>query len=196
MTTLERENVVDAFDGLVARLTDAAAQGQDFLQEAISAALDVTDLDTRLRFVIGDICSLIEGKYGADEMGTFAGAIKRSKKTCYSYAQVARFFPKEERASWLAEPALSWSHLKLAMRLKNAEDAAEFLAYVADNALTVDGASIELRERMGETVRAAPLFDKPAVIRREGGRVYIEGDIYYTAIEDGQTYQIMIKPVL
>ncbi len=193
MTTRERDNVVNAgFDNLVAKVIEAAAQGHDIMQESISIALSITDIDTRMRFSLGDLASLIEGKYGKDEMGAFAGACKRSKKTLYSYAAMARTYPPLERGRWLAEPALSWSHLKLAMRLKNAEDAAEFLEHCADEALTVDGAAVELKDILGEVAKAAPLFDGPITIRREGGRIYLQG-AEYTALEDGQTYDVRIR---
>lgn len=189
-----RENIVaSAFDGLVARLTDAAAHKQDFFQEAMAAALDITDLDSHLRFAIGDITCLIETAYGMDRMGEWAGAIKRSKKTCYSYAHVSRFYPIENRAAWLAEPALSWSHLRLAMRLKNADDAAAFLHDCANEALTVDGAAIELRQRMGQTMTPAALFNDTAMFEKHGGLWVIRG-IEYTAIQEGVSYTVSIKP--
>lgn len=184
--------VPNAFDALRDRIVAIATSGQDFFQEACAFGLEITDIDSHIRFCIGDVASLIETAYGSDRMGEFAGATKRSKKTCYSYAAVSRFFPLEERASWLAEPALSWSHMRLAMRLKNADDASDFLSYCADNALSVDKASIEIKERLGQTVKPAALFNDTATFERVNGAWVIKG-IDYCAVEDGHSYAVTIR---
>lgn len=192
MTYPVRVVVPNAFDALRDRIVAIAASGQDFFQEACAFGLEITDIDSHIRFCIGDVASLIETAYGSDRMGEFAGSTKRSKKTCYQYAAVSRFYPIEERASWLAEPALSWSHLRLAMRLKNADDAAVFLIYCADNALSVDRASIEIKERLGETIEPAALFNGKVVFERVNGAWIIRG-IDYTEIRDGHSYAVTIR---
>ncbi len=197
MTYPMRVIVPNAFDALRDRIVAIAASGQDFFQEACAFGLAITDIDSHIRFCIGDVACLIENAYRQDRMGEFAGAIKRSKKTCYAYAQVSRFYPINDRTQWLAEPALSWSHLRLAMRLKNADDAAEFLNHCADEALSVDKASIELKELLGETITPAALFQGEVTIRlAKGGLILQSDDIYYTALQDGQRYQITIKPAI
>ena len=82
-----------AFDALVIRLTDLAASRQDFFQEAVSAGLDIVDLDTSIRFCLGDIACLIEGRYGADRIGMFAAHVKKARSTLYGYATVSRYYP-------------------------------------------------------------------------------------------------------
>ncbi len=149
-----------------------------------------------VQFAVGDEIKDKATRYAEKTIETIADDINLSAKTLYAWKNMAAFFPVDARTDY-KQRGLSYSHLREAYKLGNLPDAREFLEDVILNAWTVYGTQMAVKELKGKTVQAAALFKGEVTIRRDGGRVYIESDdIYYTGVEDGQSYQITIKPTL
>ncbi len=183
MTALER--IASPFDALVSRLTDQAARREDVYQDAVSAALDLTDLDTRLRFCLGDLTCLIVGRYGADTMGDWAASIKRAKSTCYQYASVARYYPLPMRLMWLEEPALSYTHMRLAMSAGALEGALDWLHRAAGGAWSCDTLAYEMSTRVD--ISRAPKLTGQVTFRCEHGAWVMDG---LEGLREGVMYKV------
>ena len=69
---------------------DPATAREMLVSLGISAMEDID----RNRWLMGDIVSVVETTYGADDIATYAGEIGVKRQTLYSYGRVAKAFPE------------------------------------------------------------------------------------------------------
>jgi hypothetical protein len=113
----------------------------------------VDDLDAG-KWELGDLALSLEKRYGHDQIGLFAIQIGKEKKSVQAYRQVAGFYKKSIRIDFLEPLAnLRWSHCRLALRLKDIEEALVFLGTASDEGWTVEQARIELNRQLGKPER-------------------------------------------
>ena len=117
------------------------------------------------RYTIGDLCNLIETHYRGHEVEEFARQINVPFKRVYEYKRVCDFYEPSARAEYLeANPSITYSHLRLAMKFKDYDQAMDFLDDASAGAWTVDQAIREYTERVGKRVPPTRAVDVDAVI--------------------------------
>lgn len=159
MTTIE---ALDPIDLLYA----AADAGEDVYEAAVQFGMKAREDDDRSKWLIGDLAQFVRKAYGKNRIGEFAKAINAPVDRVKEYRTVSAFWTKAARADFLEYEALSYSHFRLAKRLKEFEDACDFLQDVAANAWTVEQARIELNELLGKPTPPMRLLDAEATVER------------------------------
>lgn len=140
----------------------AADAGEDVYEAAVQFGMKAREDDDRSKWLIGDLAQFVRKAYGQNRIGEFAKAINAPVDRVKEYRTVSAFWTKAARADFLDYEALSYSHFRLAKRLKEFEDACDFLQDVAANAWTVEQARIELNELMGKPTPPMRLLDAEA----------------------------------
>lgn len=157
-----------------ARMTDvidelqaAIDAGRDVYQDAVSAAqADAADMDAR-RWRLGDLACLVAKQYGRNTIAAFAKDIGEPVARLRGYRTVSNFFDRgnSTRVEFSESDVVSWSHFREALRLRKkygeqaAQMADDFIRHVADNALTVEKAKVQLNKSLGKDTPPLKLFD-------------------------------------
>lgn len=132
------------------------------------------------RYLIGDLAAQIKKEYGRDTVGRFAKDIGIPKARAQEYRHVCEFWTKSARADIFDTYAgqVTYSHLRAAMRLKDADAALDFIRECGDNSYTVEQAAVKLQERLGKPTPPEKLLDGLGYVRDiRGRRVLIEFDV-------------------
>lgn len=117
-------------------------------------------------WVIGDLALLVKKEYGENRIGEYAKEILQPVAQVKEYRTMARFWKKSARTDFLTLEGISYSHLKLAKRLKKFEAAADFVRECSDHLWTVEKAAIELDKRLGKPEPPVKLLDAIATVRQ------------------------------
>jgi len=153
---------MDAFEVI----EQAAKAGDDIWEMAIGAGLQAhEDMDTG-RWLIGDLSLLVSKQYGEHRIEDFAKSIKVEVGRAKEYRTVCRFWRKSVRTDFLADrPNVTYSHLRIAMRLKMLEKAMDFIEECSDSDWTAEFARLELNRRLGKPVPPPRVLDAQANLR-------------------------------
>jgi hypothetical protein len=131
------------------------------------------------RYLIGDLALQVKKQYRRDAIGGFAKDIGISKSRINEYRTVCGFWTKSARA-YFSETyggLVNYSHLRIAMRLKEPGLAFEFVRECGENAYTCEQATVKLTERLGKPTPPPKLLDGLGYVRDiRGQRVLIEVD--------------------
>lgn len=147
-------------DDILALIDRAGEAGEDIYDTAVNAGVVAAGDHDKNRWLIGDLASRIKKRYGQDMIGRFATDINMEKSRVKDYRRVCEFWEKDTRASILATmPVITFSHMRLAMRLGNHPEALSFLEECADNAWTVEQAMLELNKRQGKAEPPVKLLE-------------------------------------
>lgn len=103
------------------------------------------------RWILGDLALLVDKEYGEDKMGDFARECNVPKKRIYEYRQVCGFWEKSVRADIWEIPTVSYSLMRLAMRLENIDAARAFVERCASRFPTIDKAYVVMGRLLGLT---------------------------------------------
>jgi len=149
VTKEEPRQQKQTLDEMLAHLEALAETAQDIMQEAITVGQEMNgDMDER-RFGLGDIAKLLVKRHGEDTLGEWAKAISVPKKTAQEYRTVATFYEKPARAGIRENlPNISYSHMRLAIKAGDLNEALSFLEECADGLWTVEQAGIEMSKRL------------------------------------------------
>lgn len=149
-------------------------------EDFVSAGQALVEAIDRNRWSLGDLADKIATVYGDDTLGRFAGDIGLSKKTLYAYRQVARFYEPSTRENF-ADTNITYSHMRLAMRLNNRELALEWLQTASENDWTVDRLAYELHALLDVETERIWLVQSGAVryatIDPDSGLLHIEMEL-------------------
>lgn len=115
-------------------------------------------LDTG-RWIIGDLALMVDKHYGENRLNDFAAAIQLEYAAVKVYRRVSRFWTPEIRISFTKLPGVSYSHMRLATRLKTHEAAQDFIEDVSFYTWTVSAAIAELNKRLGKPTPPKKLLD-------------------------------------
>lgn len=150
------------FDAIVV-IEQAAKAGDDIWEMSIGAGLQAhEDMDAG-RWRIGDLALLIGKQYGEHRIEDFAKSIKVEVGRVKEYRTVCHFWQKSVRTDILeACPNATYSHLRIAMRLKNLQAAMDFVDECSANDWTAEFARLELNKRLGKPVPPRRLLDGQA----------------------------------
>ncbi len=137
---------------------------EELLDAGNKAALEI---DTA-KWVLGDLAGKVTKRYGENRLGLYASAINRNVDVMRDYRRVSAFYESRVRATF--SDAVSWSHYRMAMRLKTPEAALAFLETCDAETLTVAAAADVLDEKLGKPKKAKKLFDGKVRVSRVAGR--------------------------
>lgn len=103
------------------------------------------------RWILGDVALTVQKAYGHDRIAEFAKEAKVPVDRVREYRTVCKFYEISARADFLrAYPTLTYSHLRDAMRLGEADSAYAFLKEMAGISASVEEARIRLQELLGK----------------------------------------------
>lgn len=153
------------------------------------------------RWVIGDLALEVDKAYGENRIEEFAKEIQISTGRVMEYRTVCRFWQSSVRAELLELPSVTYSHLRVAMRLKDLDKAADFVRDCAADLLTVEAVRLRMNEALGKPTPARKLIDFVGVVRQ----VETQGDCAVFVIQaapgvnllkamdvDGQTVRVKL----
>lgn len=161
--------------------------------QLVEMARGVTDAHDRNRFALGDIGAAVETRYGAQSIQQFAGdvGVKLRQSTFYEYVEVARFYPAPMRAEF--STLLSWSHFRVAMRLKDIESARMALQEAHDGTMSVKDFTALVRNALGEAHPPVVLYTGGAVVVAAlDGVLTVKFTSAAPVLGDGQQIEIKI----
>ena len=104
------------------------------------------------RWIIGDLGTMVQAKYGQDEFGQFADEINIHRRSAEDYRAVARYYPKETR-----DPRHNYSMHKTAMRLNDLEASIALLNEAVGKLWSVRDLLEQTRLIKGESKPEMPL---------------------------------------
>ena len=120
----------------------------DEWEDLAGAARTVAEAHDRNRWVLGDIGQKVVRRYGEQSLKQFAADVKKVRpSTMYDYTRTSGFYPEDTRDKF---PALSWSHYREAMRLKDLDDALAVLTSAQDADMTVDALKAVVNEQLDQ----------------------------------------------
>lgn len=128
--------------------------GGDGYQAALSLAMSAEGDMSQRRWLLGDLCLLIQSSYGKNRLGDFATKTNIARSTANQYRNMSAFYRTELRYAF---DNLSYSHYRLAYRLK--EDAALFLTEASLNQWTIEQTQIEVTKLLGKPLPPLKLLE-------------------------------------
>lgn len=134
---------------------DVDAVGDEW-ETLVSTGLTIVEAHDRNRWALGDLGVKCERRYGHKSIGQYAAAINVRPTTMYEYSACSAFYDRDDRAAF---PPLAWSHYRVALRVKDHEEALVWLAKAADEGWTVDELSDAIKEATGEAPRPKKLVE-------------------------------------
>lgn len=143
---------VTVYESAIDALESASQAGENIYEAAISAGIQARESGDSAKWLIGDLALLIRKDYGQDTIGQFAGDIGTAVERVHEYRTVCKFYPrraehgKPARADFFDMPAITYSHMRMAMRLKDFDAALEFLEDCSLNRWKCEKAAIELKK--------------------------------------------------
>lgn len=158
MTTLEQ--TIDP----VELLERAAASGEDVYEACINLGIVAREKNDSARWLIGDLAQLVHKEYGRNRIGEFAKKINEPVDRVKEYRTVSAFWQRAVRADFLGVEALSYSHFRVAKRLKDMALALAFLNEAATKGWTVEATRLVLNERLGKPPVPVRLLDAEATV--------------------------------
>jgi hypothetical protein len=138
-------------------IADYAPDDINTWKDAVELAIDAAAQIDIGRYIIGDVSILVQAHYGENEIGRFADEINVDAKRVQEYRTVCKFFPPQIRSQF-SELPISYSHFREAMRLKDLEEAIDFLHECALNLWRVRDARDEIKKRMGDVIPERPII--------------------------------------
>jgi hypothetical protein len=103
------------------------------------------------RWIIGDLACEIETVYGAHLIDDFAREVNVGKASVKAYRTVCRFYTRDTRVAFLeANPRITYTHMRHAMRLQSVGAAYAFLNEASANGYTTDEAAHHIAELVGK----------------------------------------------
>jgi hypothetical protein len=142
------------------------------------------------QFLMGDMLIDTETIYAERTIAGLASDVGLSPQSLYSYRDTAAFYPAEIRARY--RDSLSYSHLKAARKLKDIDQALDFLEACVANAWSVAAAQIEIKRVMGKHVPEIPVFKGLCTFRVMDTGVMIDG-LEGVKMEQGRRYSVVIR---
>lgn len=161
---------------------------EEYIGRGLQAAADID----RGKWTIGDDAVDINAKYGrynGHVLADYAKGINLPVDRVAEYHGVCKFFPKSARAEYLeSNPAITYTHLRDAKRLKDYGKAMAFLDQCSAEAWSVEKARIELQRTLGKPVPPIrKTFDVQTVRQAGNGLVLLcvrEADLVRQMITD------------
>lgn len=142
------------------------------------------------RWVIGDLACAVEKSYGASLIDDFAREVNVGKASVKAYRTVCRFYEKDMRVAFLeANPRITYTHMRHAMRLETVDAAYAFLNEASANGYTTDEAAHHIAELVGKATQSK-VFDGMVTVSFNDGSVSFDVDALLTS---GAVYHITIK---
>lgn len=163
----------DAYTVLAAR----AGAGEDVFQEVIAEGMKHRERGDAARWAIGDLALLVDKRYGENRIAEFAKGIGQRVSAVREYRTVCRFWTTSARTEFVGIDNLTYSHFKLAARLKDLDAARDFLYDAADNDWTSERAGLALNERLGRPLPPPRLLDAVAwlaTLDTDSGRLVLD----------------------
>lgn len=142
------------------------------------------------RFIIGDLACAVEKSYGASLIDDFAREVNVGKASVKAYRTVCRFYESDTRVAFLeANPRITYTHMRHAMRLETVDAAYAFLNEASANGYTTDEAAHHIAELVGKATQSK-VFDGMVTVNFNDGSVSFDVDALLTS---GAVYHITIK---
>lgn len=144
------------------------------------------------RWTIGDLACEIETVYGASLIDDFAREVNVGKASVKAYRTVCRFYTFDTRVAFLdANPRITYTHMRHAMRLQSVDTAYAFLNEASANGYTTDEAAHHISERLGAATQSK-IFDKVVPITTDGDNVTFACD---AVLVEGVRYRFVVYEV-
>ena len=126
--------------------------GDDAWEALVSAGIQAGDSIADAKWVIGDAACIVAKLYGIEGIERYAKAVKQAKRTVQNYRTVANYW---DRTSSLRKELvmtyenITWTHMMIAARIDDMEDAVDFVRECGDKDWTTDQAEYEYKARCG-----------------------------------------------
>lgn len=134
---------------------DVDAVGDEW-ETLVSTGQTIVEAHDRNRWALGDLGVKCERRYGHKSIGQYAAAINVRPTTMYEYSACSTFYDRGDRAAF---PPLAWSHYRVALRVKDHDEALVWLAKATDEGWTVDELSDAIKEAAGDAPRPRKLIE-------------------------------------
>lgn len=145
------------------------------------------------RWVIGDLACAVEKSYGASLIDDFAREVNVGKASVKAYRTVCRFYEKDMRVAFLeANPRITYTHMRHAMRLETVDAAYAFLNEASANGYTTDESAHHIAELVGKATQSK-VFDKVVPITTDGDTVTFPCD---AVLVEGVRYRFVVYEVV
>lgn len=131
------ESYRDLFADLQAVVQRANA-GEEVFADTLSLGQRAAKVHDVSRVVLGELTRVLERRYRQGNVEEFAKVVGRKAGTLYQYAAVVGFYGIATCVEYLSDPALYWSHLRLARMMGSIEQAEAVLNEVVECGWTVE----------------------------------------------------------
>jgi hypothetical protein len=140
----------------------AVASGSEVWARAVEYGASLATAEDRTRFELGDLALLVGTEYGRDRLGQFARAINRPAKQIQEYRGVCRYYPRVVRDQLAAScPRISYTHLRVAMRLHDLDRSIAALEAANREKWTVERMGEEIDRQRGKPAPPAKVWEGP-----------------------------------
>lgn len=136
-------------------------------ESLVAAGQAVTDAHDRNRWAIGDLAMRVEKRYGDGMLEDYASKLKLFPRVLRLYRQIADFYPAENGIRELF-PALSWSHYRMCVRLKDLDSACAMLAQASDNNWSARDLTDAINVAIGKPPPRRPVLEVTAIASERG----------------------------
>lgn len=155
-------------------MTTALADASLAYASSIADLRDVLTVIDGAQYLAGDTILRILDAFPDKTMEEISDDANMSISSCYDFAAVCRFYPVDVREHY-TRLELTFSHLRLAKRLKTLAKAQDFLDRCALMNWSVRYAAVELAKLLGDPVEPPPIQTLAVTLAYERGRWVIEG---------------------
>lgn len=132
----ERELTADELFSLLQHIEQRAADGLDFMQDALALGMSATRAINLRRLILGRVCSLLQRTYGAKNVQRFADSAQVGLSTVRQYEDVVTFYGFDRSLRVIDMPQVAYVHIRMAMGAPNADAAVSYLEDVSQYGLT------------------------------------------------------------
>lgn len=129
------------------------ATASKLYDDSVSIGMEMVAAMDRNRWQLGDLAAALVPVYGKNIVGKFAIDIHCVKKTLQSYERAASYYEDKNlrRSRFIeANPMLTWTHYREAMRLDDVEASYSFLSEASSEGWTAEQAAIESGIKTGK----------------------------------------------
>lgn len=151
----------------------AALDAADYAA-SISTLRDALLIIDGAQYLAGDQINRILDAFPDITMETIADDANMSVSCVYDWSAVSRFYCVELREHY-TRLELTFSHLRLAKRLKTMDKACAFLDECVLMKWSVRYAAIELAKRLNQPIDPPPMLSIPVTLTYERGRWIVDG---------------------
>lgn len=142
------------------------------------------------RWIIGDLGTMVQAKYGQDEFGQFADEINIHRRSAEDYRAVSRYYPKETR-----DMRHNYSMHREAMRLNDLEASIALLNDAVVNLWSVRDLVEQVKLIKGDASTTPPLPRlTPELV--DMARAYAQAQHDFAQVDYGEMREAMVAALV